>query len=116
VLWLSKDARPVIRGAFDRRVTFQRATVTTNDHGEETPDWGDLEQGWARVRFGSAQEKREAAQESGAQTATFELIPTAALRGVTLRDRILFDDGEWDITEAAPLERNLIRFTATRSV
>lgn len=74
-----------------------------------------MESGWARIRFGNAQEKREAAQEQGIQSATFEMIPTNALRTVTLKDRIQFDDSDWDITEVAPLERNLIRFTAARS-
>lgn len=105
----------MIRGAFDRLVMVQRATVTTDDYGAEIPTWADVEQAWARVRFGLASEKRLAAQESGTQTATFEMIPTSALLAVTLKDRLLFDGSEWDIVEVAPLERNQLRFTATRS-
>jgi SPP1 family predicted phage head-tail adaptor len=116
VLRLSEADGRVNRGAFDRLITIQRATVVADDYGGETPTWTDVEQVWARVRFGQAQEKREAAQEGGLQSATFELIPTTALLAVTLRDRILFDDSEWDIAEVAPLDRNLLRFTATRSV
>lgn len=104
------------RGKFDRLVTFQRATVTTNDYGEEIPTFSPLQQAWARVRFGSASEKREAAQERGMQTISLELIPTNALRSVTLRDQILFDDSVWDITEKADLDRQTIRFTAVRSL
>lgn len=103
------------RGAFDRLIVVQRATVVVDDYGGETPTWADVEQAWARVRFGVAQEKREAAQESGVQSATFELMPTTALLTVTLKDKIIFDGSDWDITEVAPLERNLLRFTATRS-
>lgn len=99
----------------DRLITFQRATTATDDHGGETPTWATLEQGWAKVRFGTAQEKREAAQERGIQSATFELMPTAALRTVTLKDRIQFEGSDWDITEVAPLDRTTIRFTAARS-
>lgn len=102
------------RGEFDRLITVQRATVTVDDYGGETPTWVDTEQAWARVRFGLAQEKREAAQEGGTQAATFELIPTTALLAVALKDRILFDNSAWDITEVAPLDRNLLRFTAVR--
>lgn len=105
------------RGEFDRLVAFNRTTTTTNDYGEEIASGTELlEQGWARVRFGPASEKREAAQEAAAQTATFELIPTVALRAVKMTDRIGFDGSQWDITEKALLERNLIRFTATRAV
>lgn len=103
------------RGAFDRLIVVQRATVVVDDYGGETPTWADVEQAWARVSFGVAQEKREAAQESGVQSATFELMPTTALLAVTLKDKIIFDGSDWDITEVAPLERNLLRFTATRS-
>jgi SPP1 family predicted phage head-tail adaptor len=105
----------VNRGAFDRLVTFQRATTTTDDYGGEVSTWADLQQGYARVRFGTAQEKREAAQEVGQQSATFELVPTTALLGVQLTDRIQFDGSDWDITEVAPLDRQTIRFTAVRA-
>lgn len=104
------------RGAFDRLITVERATVTTDDYGGETPTFALLEQAWARVKFGTAQEKREAAQESGVQSATFEVVPTAALRGVTLRDRISYDGSFWDITEKADLDRNTLRLTAVRAV
>lgn len=103
------------RGAFDRLVTVQRATTATDDYGGQTQTWADLEQGYARVRFGLASEQRQAAQETGQQAATFELVPTAALRGALLTDRIVFDASNWDLTEVAPLDRNTIRFTAVRS-
>ncbi len=105
------------RGAYDRLVAFQRSTVTTNEYGESIPGTpATFEEGWARVRFGTAQEKREAAQEAAGQSATFELVPTTALLAVLLTDHILFDGSQWDIVEKAPLERNNIRFTATRSI
>jgi SPP1 family predicted phage head-tail adaptor len=103
-------------GERDRLITIQRATVTTDDYGGEVPTWGDSEQAWARVRFGLAGEQRNAAQEGGLQAATFEVVPTAAIRAVTLKDRIQFDGSDWDINEVAPLDRNTLRFTATRSV
>lgn len=103
-------------GERDRLITVERATTAEDDHGGETLTWAVLEQAWARVRFGLAQEKREAAQEGGVQTATFEVVPTAALRGVALKDRITFDGNPWDITEVAPLDRQTLRFTAVRSI
>lgn len=103
------------RGEFDRLITVQRATVTTDVYGGETPTWGDTEKAWAKVRFGLASEQRNAAQEGGLQAATFEVVPTYDLLEVNLKDRILFDGSDWDITEVAPLERSRLRFTATRS-
>lgn len=105
----------VSRGAFDRLITVQRATATVDDYGGETPTWANTEQAWAKVRFGLAGEQRNAAQEGGQQAATFEVVPTAALLATTLKDRIQFDGSDWDITEVAPLGRQTLRFTATRS-
>jgi SPP1 family predicted phage head-tail adaptor len=103
------------RGQFDRLITVQRATVVVDDYGAETPTWAQYAQAWAKVKFGTAQEKREAAQEGGVQSATFEVYPTPLLSAVTLTDRIQFDGSAWDITEVAPLDRHLLRFTAARA-
>ncbi len=103
------------RGAFDRLVQFETASVVVDVYGGETLTWGALEQAWARVRFGRADEKRQASQEGGVQSITVEVLPSTALLAVTLRDRIQFDGSDWDITEVAPLERNNLRFTAIRS-
>jgi hypothetical protein len=117
VLRLSADDGTVNRGQFDRLVTFKQATTTTNDDGEEIASGSTtLAEAWARVRFGTGQEKRQAAQESGVQSATFEVIPTPALMAVPLTATIEYDGSDWDLTEKADLERNLMRFTATRSV
>lgn len=105
----------MIRGQFDRLITVQRASVTEDDYGGETLAWADVERAYARVRFGPAGEQRQAAQEGGSQTATFEVTPTAALLAVTLKDRIFFDNSNWDIVEKAPLDRQTLRFTATRA-
>ena len=97
-------------------IVFQRATVTTNDYGEEISTWTDYATRRARVRFGTAQEKREAAQESASQVATFECVRSAALDAVTLGDRISSLSSALDITEQAPLDRATIRFTGVRLV
>jgi head-tail adaptor len=99
-------------------IVFQRATTAENDYGESVPSWPGTEiaQRRAYVRFGTAQEKREAAQEGGVQTATFECERSPTLETITLKDRISYLGSAWDITEAAPLDRKTIRFTATRNV
>jgi head-tail adaptor len=97
-------------------IVIQRATATENDYGEEVPSWATYATRRARVRFGTAQEKREAAQEGGVQSATFECVRSATLDAVTLKDRISYLGSSWDISEVAPLDRKTIRFTAARSV
>jgi head-tail adaptor len=115
VLRLSAADGRVNRGAFDQLITVQRATVTIDDYGGETPSWADTEQAYARVRFGRADEQRTAAQEGAVQAATFEVRPTGTLLSTRLTDRISFDGSNWDITEVAPLDRQTLRFTASRS-
>lgn len=108
----------VTAGQRDRLITVQRGTEV-DDGYTVTTDWSaptTVEQAWARVRYGPAGEKRQAAQETAAQTATFEVTPTAALRGVKLTDRIVFDGSNWDLTEKADLDRHTLRFTAVRSI
>ena len=100
----------------DRLITVQAPSAVVDDYGGETLTFANVEQAWAKVRFGQAQEKREAAQEGGLQSATFEVLPTSALLAVDLTARIQFDGSDWDITEKAPLDRQTLRFTATRSI
>lgn len=97
-------------------IVIQRATVTGDDYGGGTESWATYATRRARVRFGTAQEKREAAQEGGVQSATFECENSATLKAVTLKDRISYLGSAWDLTEIAPLDRKTIRFTATRKL
>lgn len=97
-------------------IVIERATVTEDAYGGVVETWGTYASRRARVRFGTAQEKREAAQEGGLQSATFECVRTATLDAVTLKDRISYLNSKWDLTETAPLDRKTIRFTGTRAV
>jgi head-tail adaptor len=97
-------------------IVFERATAAGDDYGGEAETWAEYVQRRARVRFGTAQEKREAAQEGGVQSATFECVRSAELDSVTLKDRISYLGSSWDITEVAPLDRKTIRFTGVRSL
>jgi head-tail adaptor len=97
-------------------IVFQRATVTGDDYGGGAESWTTYATRRARVRFGTAQEKREAAQEGGVQSATFECVRSSTLSAVTLKDRISYLGSSWDLTEIAPLDRATIRFTGVRTL
>lgn len=97
-------------------VVFERATPTEDEYGGQTLVWATYATRRARVRFGTAQEKRQAAQEGGVQSATFECVSSSTLRSVTMKDRISYLGSYWDIVEIAPLDRKTIRFTATRTI
>ena len=102
------------RGAYDKLVTFQRADTTEDDYGGEETVWREIEKAWALVRFGSSQERREAAAEQSSQIATFRVLSSIALRTVTAKDRILWD-GAWDIKAPGIPAGPDLEFTATRA-
>lgn len=99
------------------RISFLAAATSTNDYNETVEDWTSpttLAVRTANVRFGTAQEKREAAQEAANQAASFECKRSAELDAIPMTARLGFDGSQWDITERAPLSRKDIRFTGVR--
>lgn len=102
-------------GKRDSLITFQRGTVTVDDYGGETTSWAELTQAWARVKYGTGQERREAAQEQAVQAATFECDYNPTLATVLMTDNIQFDGDNWDILSKAPLGHREIHFAAIRA-
>lgn len=104
-------------GLRDKLVTFVRPAVTTDDHGGEiegTPN--EIAQAWARVRYGTGAERRDAAQKQGSIAATFECNWTPLLATVNDTDKISFDGALWDIRPRALVGQNSeIHFTAVRA-
>lgn len=103
-------------GTLDKRITFERATNTANDYGEDVPAWASVGERKAAVFYGRGDERRQAAMEGGAQPASFQFHADTLTRTITVRDRINFDGSVWDITAIAPLDRRVIDITATRAI
>lgn len=78
-------------------VTIQRAVTATDDYGGETQTWHMHTTGWARVRYGTGQERREAAQENASLAATFEFDWTPTLAALKPTDRLNVFDTVWDV-------------------
>lgn len=87
-------------------VIIQRAVSVEDDHGGETRTWHELTRGWARIRYGTSQERREAAQENATQAATFEFDWTPTLAAVLPTDRGYVFDTVWDISSAVTIGGN----------
>jgi head-tail adaptor len=104
-------------GTRDTLITFQRGTLGGDDYtdGVLGPPWNEITQAWARVKYGTGQERREAAQERMSQAATFECEWSETLASIELTDRITFDGDAWDIISKAPLGHREIHFAAVRS-
>jgi head-tail adaptor len=103
-------------GQRDNLITFQRQGPPVDDGYTSVPGaLATLVRAWARVRYGTGQERREAAQERADQAATFECEWTPVLATVVETDKILADGHTWDIISAAPLGHKEIHFAAVRS-
>lgn len=102
-------------GKRDQMIVIERGTAITDDHGGETIAWDEFTRAWARIKYGTGQERRQAAQELAVQAATFECEWTPTLAAVVTKDRILLGAEAWDIVSNAPLSHKEIHLTAVRS-
>jgi head-tail adaptor len=84
-------------GKRDKLVVFQRATGAQDAYGEPILTWAEIGRAFALVMHGRGSERRQAAMEQGDQPATFRVLSSALTRGLTLRDRIVFEGRPWDI-------------------
>lgn len=88
-------------------VVIQRRGAETDDGYTKQPGaWDHYVTAWARVRYGTAAERREAAQEAASRTATFEFDWTPDLQAVTSSERLVIFDTAWDISDAAVIGIN----------
>lgn len=86
---------------------IQRRTVVADDYGGETATWHTLATGYAKVQHGTGQERREAAQENAAQSATFVFDWSPTLAAVKPADRLYVFDTVWDIASVATYGGNV---------
>ena len=98
-------------------IVFQRGTAVVGGLGTEpAAGWTEFARAWASVRFGTSAERRAAAADEASAVATFRVPSTIATRGVTVRDRIVFQDTPWKIHGSVPIDLNdEIEFAATAS-
>jgi head-tail adaptor len=102
------------RGLLDKRVEIQRATSVADAHNEEVETWSAHATRWTAVFFGRGDERRQAAVESGSQSASFVMLADSITRAVTIKDRLSFQ-GVWDIVGISPIGTSEIEFTAVRA-
>jgi head-tail adaptor len=103
-------------GKRDTPIVFERAVVGRDSLNEETLTWTPLQKAFAAVRYGTSAERREAAVTQSRQAATFRILATQALRGVTGKDRIVMRGQVWDIAgPPAEIGRVELEITAARA-
>lgn len=108
----------VSAGELDRRIRIERNAPTRDSHGNDIDAWTLLTRPWARFMPGSAQERREAAEDRGTLTAIFRVRKTSLLWPMTGRklgpkDRIIFDGWAWDVAGAVAFGLDALDVTAT---
>lgn len=88
-------------------IVIQRQGAETDDGYTKRPGaWADYARAWARIRYGTSAERREAAQERASRTATFECDWSPTLAAVKPTDRLIVFDTAWDISDAAVMGSN----------
>ena len=107
------------------KIIVQYQGAPSDDGYNEVPGaWEHYCTEFARIIWGTGKEQREAAQEVGSQTASFEVLSNVSTRAISVTHRICYpvDDPEpanwpaWDIQAVADLGFNEgIRITATRA-
>lgn len=104
-------------GQRDKLVKIQRATYAPDENNEDVPTWGDVGTEWARVIWGRGAERREAAQTQAQQAATFQLLDNSLTRSLAAKDRIVWNDIDWDIAApGVPIARGELEISAVAAV
>ncbi|MGE3396023.1 MAG: phage head closure protein [Sphingomonas sp.] len=102
-------------GRLRERVTFQEATVTRDGHGGEIEAWGDVYSCRAEVRFGTAAERREQAQEQSSQAITLLVRACSNIAALTTKNRAVLNGMVLDIISFAPAGADGTEITTMRS-
>lgn len=87
-------------------VSIQRFTTSEGELGGLVYTWHEVATGWARVRYGTAAERREAAQENAQQIATFEFDWNPTIAGIQTTDRLYVFSTVWDVASAVVIGGN----------
>ena len=103
-------------GRRDQLVTLERFGFSRNQYDEEVEDWAEIGKEYAAVYYGRGDERRRAAADEAAQTATFGMPANPVTRSLKPKDRIQHG-GVWDIQGVSPdtPKPGDIEITATRS-
>ncbi|PNU02515.1 hypothetical protein A8V01_09045 [Novosphingobium guangzhouense] len=100
-------------GQRDKLVKVQRYTSTQNSLNEDVVFWEPLGEEWGRVIWGRGSERRESAAMQSQQTATFQFLSNERTRSLSAKDRIVWNDINWDIVApGVPVNRGELEFTA----
>jgi SPP1 family predicted phage head-tail adaptor len=93
-------------GSLNRRVTFQRSTVSYNDFNEPVETWATLAEVWVNRRDASAGESYRAQEVGGQLSIRFTIRYSSDVATINPRDRVLYNGGVYNITGVRETKRN----------
>ena len=93
-------------GSLNRRVTFQRATVTVDSYGGEVETWNTLASVWMHRRDVSAGESYKAQEVGGQLSIRFTIRYSSDVATLNPRDRALYEGAVYNITGVRETKRN----------
>ena len=104
----------MIIGKSDRRITIQRATVTTNGYGEPVSSWATHITVWAELlKQSGLAERIQNDQDSATKVLSFKVRRSTDSLGVTTEDRIVYDSLTYDIHGIEEVGRTELIFHGT---
>lgn len=95
----------MLAGPLDRRITIRRATVETNDFGEEVPTWCDLATVWASTEAIRDSERFAASEVRAERTDRFQIRYSQKVADVGPKDRLVYGDRIFGIVAVKELGR-----------
>lgn len=102
-------------GRRDTLVVIETFTATRNARNDEVRSWVEHCTEWAAFRWGSADERINAAAVSGAQSATVTLLSNPATRAITPAAYRLTSAGQvWNIVGVSTIDRGTVQLTVQR--
>jgi head-tail adaptor len=94
-------------GARPFLIAIERQSAAIDDGFTKVPGaWAPYTTAWARVRYGTGAERREAAQETASQAATFEIGWSPKVAATLPIDRIVVSGAKWDISSVITIGLN----------
>lgn len=91
--------------SLDCRVTLRRATYTTSPLNTQIATWADLDTVWAEQSYRNASESDGVQQLRATLESRFVIRWSSIVADLNPKDRIMFDDREYDIKQVLPIGR-----------
>src|SRR5688572_13035679 len=92
-------------GKLDRRVTIERAVMTTDGYGQDVPSWATLTTVWASKEDIRDAERMAAQQVGSTITTRFQIRWSSLVADLTPADRIVYGERTYQVVAVKEIAR-----------